>query len=211
MNARWAAGVLCLVVSLAAMAGFAKPSLAFNGQRRGFVLGLGLGPAFRYMSSAYSTSESPVYFDSSISLVRASRRSSGYGPALATDFRIGLGFTNRILIYYDNRVSWSGTGNGLAGDGLSSAAIAYYFKDAHPSVYLTGGVGSAGWARLYYDGRSSRGYTGLGFFGGAGYEMSKRFNLEGSISYAVPSYEYGSTRVTSTIVGFRAHMIVLWY
>jgi len=109
---------------------------AFNGERKGFVLGFGIGPGYTNFSQEVGGIES----DSEGKL------------SFVTDFRIGGGFNEQFLLYYENRVSWFKTTvvdhlwydpvtedfyttetDVTIAHGIGLVGISYYFKPEVPS------------------------------------------------------------------------------
>lgn len=208
MKSRW----VVLLTLFAVLAGLAAPSLAFDGHRRGFFLGGGLGPGYTSWSHDYPDSL-VVPSDSGFTAIT---HRSGNNAALATDLRIGFGFSNRWLVFYDKRINWifSGTDATVA-DITTTVATSYYFKEVHPAAYLIGGAGLSAWETHYRYASGSPRWLGSGYFGGAGYEMNRWLSAEGTVSYGRPSGTISgfvlSSRVKTSSVSLRAHLLMHWY
>jgi len=196
---------ICAGILLLAIGPLAWPARAFDGSRKGFILGAGAGVG---VSSYTQKLEDQVY---------------GFPPAtsdqqsnvgFATDFRIGWGASKQVLVFYDNKVNWFGFDNAFGNtvtiaDGLTSAGISYYLKRAFPSAYLTGGFGWAAWSTPLEE--NSSGSVGFGLFGGAGFEFTRLLNVEGTISYGMPSNEESGLKLTTNSLCLRVELMVLAY
>ncbi|MBP2681376.1 MAG: hypothetical protein H6Q78_1239, partial [Candidatus Krumholzibacteriota bacterium] len=75
--------------SIVAVTLFATSVHAFDGNRKGFILGGGLGPGWTSYAQGYGDS-----FDGE----DTSARETKFG--LATDFKIGGGINEKIMVYY---------------------------------------------------------------------------------------------------------------
>lgn len=161
---------LRIIVAVCTLCCAATSASAFDGNRKGFILGFGLGPTYSH-----------------IQLPPQNLQSAASGIGVATDFRIGYGPTEQLLLYYDNRVSWV---SGLVFinedlkhthvEGCSGIGATYYFSRKSPSVFVSGGVGVSAVRRPFNS--SSYGY-GYGMSAGGGYEFGKLFNIEGTLTY----------------------------
>ena len=128
-------GIITLLV-LTAVTVMATAVCAFDGERRGFILGFGIGPGYTNFSQEVGGIES----DSEGKL------------SFVTDFRIGGGFNEQFLLYYENRVSWFKTTvvdhlwydpvtedfyttetDVTIAHGIGLVGISYYFKPEVPS------------------------------------------------------------------------------
>ncbi|HHM04306.1 MAG TPA: hypothetical protein ENJ19_01005 [Gammaproteobacteria bacterium] len=143
----------------------AGQAYAFDGERRGFVLGLGIG--------LHSTDIE----DNGVPYSNIARDESPSG--LMTSFRIGAGLGKHFLLYYTNDVAWFSE---KAEDNLTIAALtgiggAYYFKPQPGGPYLNAAFGWAGRVELA-DSLTDKDYTGTGFSLGVGYEFRKWLSVE---------------------------------
>jgi len=156
------AGVLLLAASVS----------AFDGDRKGFILGGGAG------------------------LGAVSSEGDDTKLAFMTDFVIGYAPTPQLAIHYTNKVAWYSTEwiTGSIWDwqtesittvaGVSAAAVTYWFQPVAPSPFITGGIGIGIQAAPFESNADS--YTGLGLVGGAGYEFSRHWSVAAEIVYAKP-------------------------
>ena len=180
--------IACLILGIAASAS------AFDGQRKGFILGGGLGfglPSFTQTVEAMGEKET------------SDRENKA---ALQTNFMIGLGATEQVLIYYSNRVSWFGIENVFGDnvtimDGLGGVSVAYYFQPTAPSPFILGTVGLSIWDAPFEEG--SEAWYGGGFGIGGGYEFSRHYFVEADLMWGKPSKEEGGIDASSNALTIR--------
>lgn len=171
-------GTVVLLVA-ATMLVAASAAHAFNGKRRGFILGFGVGGG---LTSFTQTLTVPAYgYD------ETSGRENEF--SIATDFKIGGGFNEQFLLYYVNRVSWFSIENVFEEDvtianSVGLVGVSYYFQQTAPSPYLLGLVGVSMWDAPFESGASSQ--TGFGIGGGVGWEFSRHWSLEATINWGLP-------------------------
>jgi hypothetical protein len=194
---------LTYLLVLAVLVVSAVPAGAFDGKRKGFVLGVGVGPGLSSYTQELSSSGS-----GSITSDRETK------VGFSTDFRIGFGATERFLIVYDNKVNWIPFDNVLGEhvtvtDGISSLAVSYYLSESAPGGFLTGGLGGAGWSTPFEE--SSSGLAGFGVFVGGGYEFTKLWNLEGSLGFGSASDSDQGLKLTTNTTTFRVTINALWH
>lgn len=166
---------------------------AFNGERRGFLLGFGVGPGW---SS----------FKGEVEGFDLGDRENKF--AIGTDFKIGAGINDQLLIYYVNRVAWFKSDtfdkNGFVQEdvtiasGVGLVGLSYYFKTEAPAWYLVGAVGISSWSAPLES--NSEMFSGFGLTGGAGYEFKKHWSLEATVNYGKPS---------KTIEGYKVELSVI--
>jgi hypothetical protein len=161
---------------------------AWDGQRKGFLLGFGVGagmtPFVEY---------DPTYSDESKLLLK-------------TDFKIGYAPDNFWQIYWMSKVFWFKSetyrygyyygyykSSDLAMYGLGGLGVTYSIRPQAPSPFLTGGIGYSSLGTLstteysnQWDAVGKPEY-GFGFFVGAGYEFARHLNAELDLSYQAPS------------------------
>jgi len=148
---------------------------AFDGQRKGFVVGLGTGFA-------------PLIKGVSLESDQDSDTRIGYSSGLV----IGYAWNNRNMVllqvsqglyeetldvYYSGRVVYRD--NIQFYQGFAGFVFRRYFSPEARSPYVTAGVGSEQW--LPEDHLDEQ--DGTGFLIGGGYEFAKHFQLEGSYSF----------------------------
>lgn len=152
----------------------------FDGKRKGFVLGIGAGGGFTSYTATeyrwYWLDYYPYFYDEYI-------QSKESGAGLATDFKIGFGATDQLLILYSNKVIWFSfqdpdwDSSQTTITGITSVGLSYFFKPTAPSFFISGGVGASVWAPFQSTYEDER-WIGPGFYGGFGYEFSPRVYIE---------------------------------
>lgn len=130
--------------------------VAFDGQRTGFMLGIGAGA-----HASDVEAEDGIILDQS---------SSGFALAL----RVGAGVSDRFAVYFLR----DGNFDGDVVFGLTGVGATYYFRSSGPSAYLTGGVGFGDVSEDDIDTDSAIGSAAM--FGG-GFAFTQGFHLDGSI------------------------------
>jgi hypothetical protein len=172
---------------------------AFDGKRKGFFLGGGLGPGF---TSQKETVEHSGWFEG-----EPSESSTESKLGLVTNFKIGYAPSDLVEIHYTSKVSWFASKIywwGLESEdvtmasGVSALGVTYYFKPEAPSYFITGGFGLSSLSLPF----ESHGDTkwGGGLFAGAGYEFVRHFNVELDLLYGkVSSLSLFGIEPTTTI------------
>jgi len=134
---------------------------AFDGERKGFILGGGFGAG--YLSNTIS--------------FNSSSESDGRA-AILTNLKIGYAPSNTLEIYYITKASWWGESNKTFILGLSAkAATVYIDNKTETGLFISGGIGfgwfiSSDFKRLFEKfGPDVDSSTGFGLFGGVGYEI----------------------------------------
>jgi hypothetical protein len=152
---------------------------AFDGQRKGFILGAGIG-------GGYLDDHDPYH-------------PFGSGT-LMTNFKIGYAPSNSLEVYYANNVSWFGFFEGLSAIGASCVAVTKYLKPEGKGFFVCGGVGMSS---LWELGGSSS-ISGFGAFGGIGYDEGKHVYFQGDIVYTSRRFsEYSwAFRLTLNVLAF---------
>ena len=160
--------ILVLVVLLLT---FTTSTYAFDGNRQGFILGLGVGPGLTsYSFEGIGTDD------------RTNKAS------VNTDFQIGYAPNNQLLIYWMSKVQWYSLetifGSAIYASGVGGLGLSYYFEKEGPSLYLTGGVGFASVAAPFEDNIETE--YGFGIAAGVGYEFAKHWSVEGNFTWGNP-------------------------
>jgi len=161
-------------------------SWAFDGERRGFILGLGLGLG----QTSFGGYE-------------------GKRTSYNADFKIGHGFSNTTQIYWAAKSSFLSRDRVTSNhppktesdtwlSGVGSIGISHFFKAHAPCLYITGGIGYSTWAPFSGDDTDAAADMGIGFFSGVGYEFAKHWSAEINIMAGSPSRDE-STISTWTI------------
>jgi hypothetical protein len=170
----------CAVFLLAVLL-MSAPLLAFNGQRKGFILGGGVGAGY----------------------LSYQERFDGEGPfdlnkfSLATNFKIGYAPSNSLEIYYINSVSWFGYMSETLLIGVTGAGVTKYLSPKGTGFFVSLGAGISFFRSLTAGGGS---FTGFGLIGGIGYEFSKHWSIQGDVLYTtMESNQIRSLSVRATV------------
>jgi hypothetical protein len=106
--------------------------------------------------------------------------SSGGGTnnfAIVTNFMVGWAPTNRALLFYSNKATFT-TDESYDALGVTGFGATYMFRATSPTGYVTGSVGGGFGARLT---QSTASDVGLGWSAGAGWEFRRHLSLEGDV------------------------------
>jgi len=153
----------------------------FDGQRKGIILGGGIGFDIGY--SKYNWALTGHDFE-------RSRERKQFGGGVATDFKIGYAPSNQLEIVYRNKASIVPM-ESVPVFILNSVNVNFYFKEQGPSPLISAGLGLA--VNIYPFVRSSIERTGFGFHIGGGYEISKHWAVVFEYIYIAPKYESGDS------------------
>ena len=150
---------LFLLASLALSAG-----LSADDQKRGFIVGVGLGAGHVGYTSYWSweTWKSRAY-------------------AIAGNFKIGYAPSNSLELFVMSDGMFyrrEGAKDALA---ILGAGLAKYLGHAGTGPYVTGGIGMSVLSRSSWDGSLE---TGLGGLFGLGYEFVKHLSIQGDVFVA---------------------------
>jgi hypothetical protein len=160
-------------------------SFGFDGNRKGFVLGGGLGfsPAASWEVDGTSLDES----------------GAGFGLNLV----IGFGWDEQNMIVYEGNVAgWTSDFflDRQVSQGFNGASWYHYFGPAGSSAFTTLGIG-------YYifdvEGFDSNN-PGLGLLAGAGYEFARHWQVGGYFSYGKtsdPFFDYNHYHINILVSG----------
>lgn len=159
---------------------FTQNLQAFDGNRKGFILGFGAG---------FSSLTSKIGYENS-----SNKYTEGYVP-FVTNFKIGGGVNEQILIYWSSKVNWFSRDekdNKTWISGIGTISGSYYLKPDIKSFFLSGGIGYASYqAPFETDNQEEYTYDpGLAFFIGGGYEFAKHFSVETGICYGSTSKDF---------------------
>jgi hypothetical protein len=192
--------VAVFVFTMLFMASWAN---AFDGRRSGFILGGGLGLG---VASYTQTLEYDGLSET------GDRENKG---SLITDFRIGWGINEQTEIYYTSKVAWFSFENAFGdkvtiADGIGGIGLSHSLLLAPPTWYLTGGIALASWS-LPFEDNAPDAWTGLGLYGGIGYEFSKHYSFEFDVIYGRPGDSEGSLEARTNSLVFKATINALAY
>jgi hypothetical protein len=182
---------------------------AWDQQRKGFLLGFGVGPGFT--SYTQTVAVSGGLSGGTISFESDRENTAG----VATDFKIGYAPDNSWAIYYTSKVSWFGMENALGNNvtianGLGAAAVCYWFQPQAPSPFVAGGIGFSTWSVPFEDPAPDT-WIGPGLFAGGGYEFSKHWSVEGYLSWGKPKDTILGIEVSSNALSFMLTLNWLGY
>jgi hypothetical protein len=167
---------LMLIVLIAGLVTSLVGSVAaFDGNHKGFLLGVGLG----YAHSSFD--------DNSISMPLSMPH-----DGICLDLKVGGGVSEQVQIYWNSKVNCSYSQEAsLGGFAVSGLGGTYFLKPKAPSLYFMATLGLSGyWVReTAVDvgkerGRGSATSIGFGSAIGAGYEFAKHLSVEGSVAIA---------------------------
>lgn len=139
---------------------------SFDGERKGFILGGGIGAGYLSNSSSYE-----------------SYSSTDNRGVFLTNFKIGYAPSNTLEVYYISKVSWWSKTDITYALGVSAIAVTFYTdSETETGLSISGGLGlSALSAPFETDVESS---SGFGVFGGAGYEFANHWTVELDVLYS---------------------------
>ena len=144
---------------------------AFDGERKGFILGGGLGVGYLSNTTSWDFS-----YDT------GSRTESRM--VFQTYFKIGYAPSNTLEIFYRSRISWWSE-HSLFWLGLGAVAFTLYFDNiSETGWFVSGGIGHSNMSELDILGTSPVSRSGFGLFGGAGYEFSSHWTVEVDLQYS---------------------------
>ncbi len=139
----------------------ATTSQAFDNQRKGFVAGLSIGPAFSSLSQDGGSRQSEL--------------------GLATILRLGGGLNEHSLIYFTANMNWLGMDTASGGTRTMVSSVmgigyTYYLKGQAPTTFFNAGLGYSSW-RAPFDSDVIR-QSGFGGLVGVGYEIKSHLQIE---------------------------------
>jgi len=193
---------LPILVALITVVVLADTVSAFDGKRRGFLLGGGVGAsAVGYKE----TIEAPAPEG------KSSRRETSF--AAVTDFKIGGSTNESLLLYYHSWSSWfhvEGT-SGIAATAISqvSGVGLRFYPEAESQFYVMGTVGVGLWSTPFEDNTKTQ--YGAGLLGGCGYEFLRHWSVEMCVGWSNPSSSDGPRTVKTNTYAFTATITGLAY
>jgi hypothetical protein len=172
------------------------PTYAFDGERKGLVIDVGVGPG----------------------LISMQGEDNAFG--FMTDMEIGYAFNDRLIFhlinkaawyrakwyYYDWSQSWERIelkyNNWTTVHGLIGLGGTYFLQPQAPSAFLTAGTGLAYTTAV---GKKTDNYAGFGILLGGGYEFARHWAVSGHFMYARPgkvAYRYNLViiRITANLL-----------
>jgi hypothetical protein len=193
--------MVLILLAASLLLALASPVGAFDNKRKGFMLGIGLGPAY----SSYTQTLEIVGEPSTTS----DRQNDA---ALRTDFRVGFGPTETIQLYWMSKVNWFSMDNALGNSvtiasGVGGLGMTYFLNPTDPSPYLLGGLGFSTWSTPFESG--SEAWYGVGLALGAGYQFRNHLALEAGLTWGKPSKTVAGLKASSNAmaIGFTVNYI----
>jgi hypothetical protein len=151
------------VLDIADHAHHPQPGVALHGGRKGFIVGIGGGGGLH---------RAPVFRN-----VPDGPQNNSFG--IITDFRIGYAPTDRVLVFYNNQLTWS-RNETYDLVGLTGGGVTYMFRPTSPSPFVIGAIGGGIAAEVDFDtGGVESNDTGMAFSIGAGWELARHWSVEG--------------------------------
>jgi len=190
---RWTFILLAVVVTMAA----AIPASAFDGKRKGFLLGGGLG------LGSYS-------YTLSIDDLEGPDESTG---SLVTNFKIGGGFSEQFLLYYNAHINWFSQSildtDLTVASGISGLGFTWFTNPDPKGLFLTGTLGFASWDYPFED--DSDMLTGFGVALGLGYEFAPHWAVDLNLMFGSPERSVLDATLKSEFVGLAVTVTGLAY
>ncbi len=166
----------------------------FDGQRKGFIVGGGLGLG----ATTYKQKQ-----DSFLGSIETDWKNK-FG--FMTDFKIGYAPTQQLEIFYSDKGSWFDYDGEIALTGLGAAGVNYYLRPEGPTFYLGGGVGISTFITSPLKSNTDTD-LGFGFYVGAGYELVRHFAIQLDFMYGIPQESSGGFK--NTFTGFTPRITVI--
>ncbi len=192
----------CLALGAALLVALPGASSAFDGDRAGFIFGLGLGLG-RATQSIEITDDPDVTLGIDFSKT-----------GLAADLKLGGGASEQLWVYYHARsiiYSYDASDFGAEGSsgadsltatsyqGISGVGVTYFLAPQAPAFFFSGTLGVGAIAEFAEYSKSTD--TGFGFEIGAGYEFAPSFFVEAAYMRAgVDEVEGAEFIVSNTLV-----------
>jgi len=152
--------IMCVVVFILACTNV----FAFDGKRKGFIIGGGMGGGFL---------SNKTFFTSSSNIERVG--------VFLTKFKIGYAPSNTLEIYYMLEGLWWRRNRFTSTlFGVSAVGITKYFDNvSETGLFVSGGIGFTGFLQV-----SEGSFSGYGLIGGVGYEFSRHWSIEADLLYS---------------------------
>ena len=212
-----------LTVLIAAATSVPETGYAFDGQRKGFILGVGVGGGnIPFVRTNYGELSNSGYDIPYVDNTNARKW------LFRTDFKMGYAPDNYWQIYWMSKVFWfqsemrywdsgyygrwsSYEGTDLAICGLAGIGITYSFRPETPSPFIMAGIGYSTLGKVapieYYDeeydsyyGTVNRPEVGTGYVVGFGYEFTRHLSIEADLAYLSPSKTAGWNGTSISLV-----------
>lgn len=192
--------ICCAAICISVMMGMFVQASAFDGLRKGFILGGGLGLG--------STSVDQSVQFSGIELGSGSESFLG----VQTDFKIGYAPSENLAIYYFSDVAWFDMDNALGSSvtiasGVCGLGATYYVNQIAPTFCFGAGVGISTWSLPFESDADT--WTGVGVMACFGYEFVRHVSAEIAVTYGEPSTKESGIEATTKATTIRGSINVL--
>jgi len=186
---------------------------ALDGDRKGFILGLGIG----VQGTGYSSSASDGRLKDRFAY--SANQGAAFTGGLSSDIKIGLGLTSDFEIHYFNKAMWNTLKNsendyllnlhGVSGFG-GTFFIPFGMSNIWPSApFLSVGYGNAFWTAPQKELFSP--FKGNGYYVGIGYEFAQHVRLEIDFLSGSTSERLGNESVTKNFKNIMLSLSVMAY
>ncbi len=160
-----------LVIGVCLLSVTAADIGAFDGKRKGFVLGLGVGTG---VVNIERTGGSPA----SVGL-----------QGICTDLTVGWGVSNRVVIHCAGRQQFFFDEDGSY-FGFPGLGVSYFHRQEAPSMMYMAGIAAMVGRGIESVGTGSEGSVGgVGPYVGIGYQWSKHFVVEFALSGSIDAWK----------------------
>lgn len=136
--------------------------------RKGFIIGIGAGGGL-HRTPGFSV------FDRFGRLISSGGGTNNF--AIVTNFLVGWAPSDRALLFYSNKATFT-TDENYDALGVTGFGATYMFRPTSPSAYVTGSVGGGFGASLT---GSTTSDVGLGWSAGVGWEFRRHLSVEGDV------------------------------
>lgn len=182
---------------------------AWDKQRKGFILGIGMGPGFAsYSETKDSADQNLASYD-------------GSKFSFFSDFKIGYAPSNNLMVFWLSKGAWIGVDSTSQLDekgkpfsditalaGVGGLGVTYFLKPQAPSLFITGGAGFSAWS-LPFEGTDP--WTSIGIAGAIGYEFSDNWCVEASVLWGKPKDELLDIKSSVDVFAFGLTINVIGY
>ena len=195
-----------VTLTLSLIFGMTTVGSAFDGNRKGFIIGIGGGPGYTTFNETFKSS-----FSGNTFTMTSDRQNK---LTFMSDFRIGYAPSNLLQIYWMSKVSWfklksSPEEDVIIANGFGGVGVTYSFNPTGPSPFITGGLGFSTWALPFEQGTETM--TGLGVVAGVGYEFASHWSFEFDLMWGQPDTKEGGAELTINTLSLKFTLNVLAY
>ncbi|MGI9175068.1 MAG: hypothetical protein ACR2GR_07105 [Rhodothermales bacterium] len=184
-------------------------------QRKGFILGFGIGPGQTYINQA----QNGLGLNSNYARMKL---------ALATDFKIGYAPSEHLALHWFSNTTWLRASDvnffdrdsgGLieerqsviALSGVAGLGVTYFDGPAPSAYYVEAGIGASTWAYPFFD-REGEGATyGFGLLLGAGKEFARHWTMDVDVFWGRSTDDIAGIGIVNNTFSIKATMGFLLY